>query len=53
MFKVLQRDFDPTGVIALILGMGPMQVQLNDNEQFQPDLVNQIAEVCVRFVAFT
>jgi hypothetical protein len=46
MFGVLQVDLDPTGAIALILGIGPMQVELNDKVHFQPHLVNQIAEVC-------
>jgi hypothetical protein len=46
MFGVLQRDLDPTGAIALILGIGPMQVELNDKVHFQPHLVNQIAQVC-------
>jgi hypothetical protein len=46
MFGVLQKDLDPTGGIALILGFGPMQVELNDKVHFQPNLVNQIAEVC-------
>jgi hypothetical protein len=46
MFGVLQTDFDPTGATALILGFGPMQVELNDKVHFQPHLVNQIAQVC-------
>jgi hypothetical protein len=50
MFEVLQRDLDPTGAIALILGIGPMQVELNDKVHFKVGLVNQIAEVRVIFV---
>jgi hypothetical protein len=46
MFGVLQKDLDPTGAIALILGICPMQVELNDKVHFQPHLVNQIAQVC-------
>jgi hypothetical protein len=53
MFRVLQKDLDPTGAVAVILGIGPLQVELNDKVHFQEGLVNQIAEVCVRFGVFT
>jgi hypothetical protein len=46
MLGILQRDLDPTGAIALILGLCLMQVELNDKVHFQPNLLNQIAQVC-------
>jgi hypothetical protein len=49
MFKLLQGEWDPKGSTALILGMSPMQVELNDTVNFQPALLNQISEVCICF----
>jgi hypothetical protein len=45
VIRVLQRDLDPTGDTALILGIGPMLVELNYNVHLQAGLAKQIAEV--------
>jgi hypothetical protein len=45
MFRTLQRTWDANHSTALILGMGPVQVELTDRNNFQPELVQQIREV--------
>jgi hypothetical protein len=51
MFTILQRKYDEDLSIALILGMGPVQVEVVDRTKFQPELVKQITEVCCCYIA--
>jgi hypothetical protein len=51
MFTILQGKYDADLSTALILGIGPVQVEVTDRNNFQPELVKQISEVCCCYIA--